>query len=132
MRWLPRIRVNYKFTTLLSVFLLIIASFTAVIYYGLYKQQQALNTPFQCPADLPTSNARYNSLVDFNNRLDALNPNANLNDFIAARIDFYIGYGCISELEKYGYDGTSPIDATERAKLIQAMTDYLKSGNLPS
>jgi hypothetical protein len=127
---LPEIKSQkLKAIILFLVFVLLISLLYNVAYYFAYKHAEELSTLnyYQCPSALKTDEERNTAITDFNNRLLEMNPKATLDDFIEARINFYIGYNCTDMLEKYGYDGTSTIDATEKVNLIQNMTTFLKS-----
>jgi hypothetical protein len=132
---LPEIKSQkLKAIILFLVFVLLISLLYNVAYYFAYKHAEELSTLnyYQCPSALKTDEERNTAITDFNNRLLEMNPKATLDDFIEARINFYIGYNCTDMLEKYGYDGTSTIDATEKANLMHNMTTFLKSGNTAS
>lgn len=75
----------------------------------------------QCPSSYVTEQERAEAFISF---AKALPTSTTPYDFFAARIDFYIANGCVSELQKYGYDGR-PIDVRVRAVLISSMADSL-------
>lgn len=113
------------------VSLCMIFAFFLFAYYEAYKNAQsdedAYLGSFKCPEEYPAGAQRTEALRKFNDMFMELNPRATVNDFATARIDFYIGYNCKPDLEQYGWDGTSTIDSSLRAKLIQNMIENLQS-----
>ena len=111
--------------------LLVLALIFAAMFFMAFSRDEdqlslyGLNTPsaerdfleannnLECPSAYATPEERGKALVIFNDSLEWMNPSQSLDQLIEARIDFYIQHGCADELEKYGYDGTSTIDAAE-------------------
>ncbi len=83
----------------------------------------------RCPADYKTDSEVIDALTSFFINNKVLHPNAPAEDFVAARVDFYISRGCTSELEKYGYDGVSPITPEVRQAIIEGMAAFAEYYN---
>ena len=107
----------------------LVSTFFAFGYYFAYKhaQEDPATYYLQCPSQFKSNDERTAAIYFFTHRLASIHPNPDLDTILTARVDFYIGYGCTDELEKYGYDGTSTIDAPLRAKLIQNYISFIKS-----
>lgn len=80
-----------------------------------------------CPDYYKTDAEVWGALDDFYAYFKIIHPDVTPNGWIAGRIDFYITHQCYSELEKYGYDGTSPITPEVRQSLIAGLTAYTDS-----
>lgn len=92
------------------------------------EAQKEIDT-LRCPQDYKTDKEITDALATFYVDNKILYPDAPAEDFIAARIDFYISRGCTSELEKYGYDGESPITPAVRQVTIEGMKAFTEYYN---
>lgn len=75
-------------------------------------------TTLKCPEVYASNDERDETFIEFLTDYKTEYPDASFSEYTAARIDFLISHNCIATLMNYGYDGTSPINATERQELI--------------
>lgn len=102
--------------------MLIVLSLGGLFFFTRVKPEQASMhvdiASLQCPEYYETEREVADALLVFFLDFKSKYPDASMEDFVAARIDFYIAKSCTDELKKYGYDGTSPITQELRKQLI--------------
>ena len=78
----------------------------------------------QCPSYYLTDNLVVQSLITF---LYTLATTTDIDEFVPARMDFYISHDCTDMLEQYGYSGDGSVNLSERKQLIKNMLESLKN-----